>query len=347
MDSEITSSFISSFAHDTRIGHAINCHEDVLALKHDLTMVYEWAKKNNMEFNSEKFELLRYNLSNSPSIEASYTADNGSPIEEKQELRDLGVTISSDGSFSSHIKSRVAHIKSKIGWILRTFQTREVLPMLTLWKQLVLGDHDYCSQLWCPDKVGDIQSLELLQRSYLRKINGMQHLNYWQQLKKLKLYSLERRRERYIAIYTWRIIEGNAPNISPTHGIVVHNNQRRGRMCKVPNVSPSSTCKVKSIRHSSFAIKGPRIFNSLPKDLRNFKGGTVEEFKLRLDKYLQTVPDEPLIPGYTVYRTIDTNSLIDWNTHLAQHRLSVSAENSPTRGDPLMQTVPVELPVSP
>ena len=299
-----------------------------------------------MEFNSEKFELLRYNLSNSSSIEASYTADNGSLIEEKKELWDLGVTISSDGSFSSHIKSRVAHIKSKIGWILRTFQTRDVLPMLTLWKQLVLGDHDYCSQLWCSDKVGDIQSLKLLQQSYLRKINGMQHLNYWQQLKKLKLYLLERRRERYIAIYIWRIIEGNAPNISPTHGIVAHNNQRRGRMWKVPNVSPSSTCEVKSITYI-FCHQRPRIFNSLPKDLGNFKGGTVEEFKLRLDKYLQTIPDEPLIPGYTVYRTIDTNSLIDWNTHLAEHRLSVSAENSPTRGDPLMQTVLVELQVSP
>ena len=59
----------------------------------------------------------------------------------------------------------------------------------------------YCSQLWNPSKTGDIQALELLQRSYLRCINGMQGLNYWEPLGELKVYSLERRRERYIAIY--------------------------------------------------------------------------------------------------------------------------------------------------
>ena len=75
----------------------------------------------------------------------------------------------------------------------------------------LLCDLDYCSQLWNSSKTGDIQALELLQRSFLCCINGMQGLNYWEQLGELKLYSLELRRLRYITIYIWRILEGQFP----------------------------------------------------------------------------------------------------------------------------------------
>ena len=37
--------------------------------------------------------------------------------------------------------------------------------------------------------------------------------------------------------------------------------------------------------------------------------GTVEKFKLELDKFLSVIPDEPTIPGRT--RAATTNSLFD------------------------------------
>ena len=49
-------------------------------------------------------------------------------------------------------------------------------------------------------------------------------------------------------------------------------------------------------------------------------GGTVDAFKHRLDTYLQNVPDQPLIPGYTAYRSVDSNSLLSWAAHQAWHR---------------------------
>jgi len=147
--------------------------------------------------------------------------------------------------------------------------------------------------------VGDIQLLELLQHAYLRKIRGLHGFSYWEQLRQLRMYSLERRRERYIAIYVWRILEGCAPNISTSHGITGQWHARRGRSCQVQLIASSASHRIRSIRFSSFAIKGPRILNSLPKDVRNFSGGTVNEFKRRLDRHLRSVPDKPLIPGYT------------------------------------------------
>ena len=202
IDEEVSSSFLSSFADDTRIGHGISSSQDMRQLQTDLEAVYRWSKNDNMEFNLDKFEHVHYKAKNCEEPIPKYNSNNGAPIETKSCVRDLGITMSSNASFTDHISERITALKSKIGWILRTFQTREVLPMLTLWKQLVLCDHDYCSQLWNPDPMGDIQSLELLQQSFIRKIKGMQHLSYWKQLQSLSLYSLERRRERYVSLYT-------------------------------------------------------------------------------------------------------------------------------------------------
>ena len=38
-----------------------------------------------------------------------------------------------------------------------------------------------------------------------------------------------------------------------------------------------------------------------------------ELVQAQLDKYLEQVPDQPLIPGYTAYRQCESNSLIDWS----------------------------------
>ena len=340
IDQDIATSFLSSFADDTRIGHSISCDDDTRALQSDLHSVYDWAQRNNMEFNSDKFEVLRYRAKCDSANETSYFANNGLLIEEKTSLRDLGITMSNNGTFSTYIKEKVTSMKSKIAWVLRTFKTREKLTMLTLWKQLILSDHDYCSQLWSPDKVGDIQSLELLQRSYARKIYGIQTLSYWDQLKELKLYSLERRRERYIVIYIWRILEGSAPNIS--NAITSQWHARRGRMCEVPQISSRATIRVKTIRFSSFASKGPRLFNCLPMHVRNSTGGSVNDFKRTLDLYLQNVPDEPLIPGYTLFRAIDSNSITAWSSHLARHR-----RDGPAAREKMQQEQRVDLPGSP
>ena len=87
--------------------------------------------------------------------------------------------MSNDTTFTQHIMDRCEVVKSKIAWVLRTFQSRHRTPMLTLWKSLILCHLDYCSQLWSPSAVGNIQSLELLQKSFISRIYGMHGLTYW------------------------------------------------------------------------------------------------------------------------------------------------------------------------
>ena len=239
-------------------------------------------------WSSDKFEHLRYSHRGYPPNGIICQADNDRQIEVKSSLRDLGVTMCDDALISTYIREKVSAMKLKVGWVIRTFKRRDKYLMLTLWKQLILTDHDYwqlrlLTTMESPQSWWHIQSLEIVQRSFLSKISGMHHLSYWDQLKELRLYSLERRRERYIAIYIWRIHEGSAPNIRDSHGISFKWHHRRGRVCTVPPIPSSAPARVQTIRFASFAVKGPRIFNSLPRSLRNFTGGNVDAFKHRLD----------------------------------------------------------------
>ena len=54
----------SLFADDTRVLREVKDEEDVEKLQADLDILYEWQKKNNMEFNGKKFEVMRYGSNN-------------------------------------------------------------------------------------------------------------------------------------------------------------------------------------------------------------------------------------------------------------------------------------------
>ena len=121
-------------------------------------------------------------------------------------------------------------VRQKCGWILRTFYCRNTQFMKFMWKTLVQGYIDYCFQLYFPTQSRDVENLENLFKSYTKKIPEVSQMDYWSRLKHLKMYSQQRRAERYKIIYTWKVLEGMVPNC----GIKFNTNERRGRHCEIP-----------------------------------------------------------------------------------------------------------------
>ena len=147
-----------------------------------------------MVFNNDKFQLLRYGKNNSLKEVTNYKAPDGTFIKEDNNVRDLGVLMSSDGSFNIHIENFTNECKKKIGWILRTFYSRDILTMRTLFKSLILSKIDYCSPLFHPTLTATTTSkIENIQKAFTKKILNMKNLNYWDRLKSLKIQSIERR----------------------------------------------------------------------------------------------------------------------------------------------------------
>ena len=65
------------------------------------------------------------------------------------------------------------------------------------------------------------------------------------------------------------------------------------------------------IKESSLPIHGAKLFNALPKHVRDITNVNIEIFKTALDAFLKTIPDEPLIPGYTACRRAGSNSILE------------------------------------
>ena len=194
-------STVSSFADDTRIISKVQTERDTTRMQTDLKSLYRWADENNMKFNNDKFELIRYGKIYEIQENTNYQAHNGTNIDRKRETKDLGILMSDDATFKAHIPAITNKAKRQMFWILRIFETREEKLMLTLFKSLVIPLLEYCCQLWNPWKLKDIKQIEGIQRTFTNKITEINHFNYCERLKTLKLYWLERRRERYIVIY--------------------------------------------------------------------------------------------------------------------------------------------------
>lgn len=296
---------VTSYADDTKVSQVIQNPEDTMHLQCELDEIYKWAEKNNMQFNAEKFQALCYQHARLNAEPIKYTGPGGTAIPEAETVRDLGIYMSNNASFHVHVAKLSMKCRRLTGWILRTFRTRDQETMMVLWKTLVLSHFDYCSQLWSPTSVKLISELEAIQRSYTKKIASMQHISYWERLKRLRLYSLERRRERYAIIYIWKILEGIVPNF----GIESYTNKRTGRHCIVPR-TPNLPSRCRTRYCNSLGFRGPQLFNILPKDLRDLHAVDVGVFKTRLDLFLSGVPDEPTSRQEAQMRAAASNSLM-------------------------------------
>ena len=113
-------------------------------------------------------------------------------------------------------------------------------------------------------------------------------LSYSKRLEVLKLYSLQRRRERYGIIYVWKIIEGLVPNLSDP--ITCSFSDRRGRTCVVCH---SGAGRLGTLKYNSFRWRSIRMFNRLPKSIRMLSSCSVVGFKSKLDSYLRNIVDLP------------------------------------------------------
>ena len=201
--------------------------------------------------------------------------------------------------------------------------------MLTLLKTFVIPRLEYCCQLWSPHKSGEIFELERVQKNFMKKIAGLDNKNYWERLKELDLYSLERRRERYLIIYVWKIIQGLVPNIEGRNKIRTSTNGRIGLRCEIPQRVTSATQRIQTCKDNSFLVNGPKLFNCMPKDIRECSENQ-NIFKRRLDKFLRTVPDQPNGHGNEYSRRAESNSLTKQvPLLLSDTALSGSSSSSP------------------
>ena len=302
------------YVDDSKIKDSIATDEDVIKLQNNLDEIFKWEDANNMKFNGDKFQVLRYGNNQTVKEETLYfTGNMENIIEEVDKCRDLGVIMENTAKFDAHIDKVCRQVRQKCGWILRTFYSRDSKFLRHMFNSLVQPHIDFSSQLWAPPEGPAMDRIEQLLRNFTAKIPSVKHLSYWERLKALKMNSEQRRLERYKIIYTWKVLQGEVPNC----GIKATSTEDRlGRRCEVPKLAKKAKKSIQDLREASFQVSGPRLFNSLPKWLRNSTELCLEEFKEKLDSVLTNLADEPRVGGPG-----------SWPSNSLLHRLSWREED--------------------
>ena len=156
----------------------------------------------------------------------------------------------------------------------------------------------------------------------------MEDFDYAQRLKALKLYSIQRRHERYKIIYAYKIKEKLVPNISEDYGLQFFCSKRHRYRCKIPSY-PLHHNKAGRARDDLFTLTACNLWNAMPKYIRNISGKSVDHFKRRLDKILMSYPDIPRCSATGTLKDShgrNTNSLADIYT-IKEYRRRINKES--------------------
>lgn len=279
---EVVNQFCLLFADDTKIGGRSVQREVIQA---DLLAVDAWAGRNGMLLNASKSQHMH--IGGTPSSPLLLPDENGTliPLPLVSSAKDLGIMIDSSLKPTTQVDSAVAKARSALAFISRTFERLTPDIFLPAYSALVRPLLEYCVQAWAPYTARDIEKMEKVQAAATRRVPGLKGLTYVERLRRLNLFSLERRRLRGDLIWTFKLIRGFAQLDPSSLFSFRRSTHLRGHpyMLEKPRVQTT-------IRQHSFAVRVVNPWNSLPADV--VTAPSIEVFKAKLDRHWSaTFPD--------------------------------------------------------
>ena len=136
--------------------------EDVEKIQSDLNEANVWSRLWNLLFNESKSVHLCYSKQGLTDTH-NYTL-NGSEVIQKETHRDLGIIMCADLSWNSHCVSLCQKSYKILGLLCRSFSNHSVKVRKQLYLTLVRSKITYCSPIWRPNLIKDIDMLEKIQR---------------------------------------------------------------------------------------------------------------------------------------------------------------------------------------
>ena len=141
---------------------------DCTTLQHDLDKIYKWTKTSQLPLNDQKCEYMhirRRKLAGNAFPE--YHID-GSTVKQTDVLKYLGVSITPDLDFTTHITNTTGKASKVLGLLKRTMPRATASAKSLAYKTVCRPTLEYASVVWSPHRKGNTRNLEAVQRKAFR-----------------------------------------------------------------------------------------------------------------------------------------------------------------------------------
>ena len=117
---QVVSSQVRLFADDCLLYRDIRCRDDQVALQRDLDTLRNWGDTWGMRFNAAKCNVLRISRSKTP--HTNFYTLGGPILDEVNQAKYLGVTITNELSWYAHIDITTNKAHSTLGFLRRNLR---------------------------------------------------------------------------------------------------------------------------------------------------------------------------------------------------------------------------------
>ena len=199
-------------------------------------------------------------------------------IESVQQEKDLGVLTSCDLSMSYQCMEAASKASRVLGMVRRQFKVLDKESFLIIYKGFIRPHLEYAIQAWSPYLRRDIECLEKVQRRATKMVDGLRNLPYELRLQRLKLTTLEKRRQRGDLIEAYKILTGKE-GVDPDCFFTLDKRAYNTRGHELKLYTNRSRL---DLRKNFFSQRVVPYWNNLPGTV--VKAESVNSFKNRLDR---------------------------------------------------------------
>ena len=184
-------STVPMFADDSKCYRQITQPRDRNLLQSDLDSLHDWSSTWDLNFNTKKCAALRFSRRKTSAPTQGYVL-NQKPIKFAATQNDLGILVSNDLKWSSHVINIVAKANRMLGFLRRNcFHLTDVNARRLLYLSLVRSHLSFGCEIWAPQgPSADLLRLEGIQRRATKFILKDYESSYPDRLKKLNLIPL-------------------------------------------------------------------------------------------------------------------------------------------------------------
>ena len=140
---------IRIFSDDCVCYREIKDEEDTMKLQRDIDRLGSWARKWGRRFQPVKCNMMQLTRKRIKTINASYTLQ-GTDLENVESIKYLGVTITSDFRWNTHVSNVCTKVNRTLGFLRRTLYSCPKQVKEAAYKGLVRLVLDYGSSDWDP-----------------------------------------------------------------------------------------------------------------------------------------------------------------------------------------------------